>query len=143
MSIELPTIDGHFWVVRDGKIIDWDFEEYSKVRKMWKCGKEKTYLPAPEMTQKIMIGMYKKAFSSHFSQTQSWEQILKEFYSLSAMVGMIKPEYSRCYQNALIEIHKNGGELVFGSMGFKRIDGSIHYEFGGVEYKTITDFRTY
>jgi hypothetical protein len=139
--IELPDIDGHFWVVRDGKIIDWDFPEYSRVRKMWGCGKEKTYLPAPETTQKIMIGMFKKAFCSNFSKTQSWEDILKEFYELSDSMGMSAPQYCRCFQNCLIEIHLRGGELVMGSLGFKKPDGSFHYEYGGTDYLTIADFR--
>jgi hypothetical protein len=139
--IELPDIDGHFWIVRDGKIIDWDFPEYAQVRRMWGCGKEKTYLPAPEMTQKLMIGMFKKAFSSHFSKTQTWEEILAEFHGLCCLAGAVEPQYCRCFQNCLLEIHLRGGELVFGSLGFKRPDGSFHYEYGGTEYKTIADFR--
>lgn len=140
-QIELPTIDGHFWVMRDGKIIDCDFPmPYAQVRKMWGCGKEKNYLPAPEMTQKLMIGMFKKAFSSNFSKTQTWEEILTEFHSLSCMVGAVEPQFGRCFQNCLIEIHMRGGDLVFGSLGFKKPDGSFHYEFGGTNYLTIKDF---
>ena len=139
--IELPTIDGHFWVVRDGKIIDKDFpREYTQVCREWGCGKEKNYLPAPEMTQKLMIGIFKKAFSSYFEKRQSWEDILAEFHYLSCMTGTVEPEYGRCYQNCLLEIHLRGGELVFGSLGFKKPDSSFHYEFGGTKYLTCNDF---
>ena len=139
-QIELPDIDGHFWIVRNGKIIDWDFDEYSQIRKIWGCNKTKTYLPAPEITQKLMIGMFKKAFSSYFSENQTWEQILEEFYIISDMIGMIEPQYRRCFQNCLLEIYKRGGELIFGSLGFKKSDGSFHYEYGGINYLTIADF---
>jgi hypothetical protein len=139
--IEMPSIDGHFWVVRDGKVIDWDFKQYEQVRKVWGCGKERTYLPAPEMTQKIMLGIYKKCIHSAFGVSQSWEEILAEFYSLSAMAKMVEPQFGRCFQNCLIEIHQRGGEIVFGSLGFKKPNGDYHYEYGGIEYKTIADFR--
>jgi len=141
LRMELPTIDGHFWIVRDGKIIDWEFEEYNLIRKIRNCNKEKNYIPAPETTQRIMIAIHKKAFSSYFSKTQSWEDIIAEFYNMSVMLGMVKPECQRCYQNCLIDIYKNGGELVFGSLGFKRKGtNEYHYEFGGENYKTIKDF---
>ena len=32
-----PSIDGHFWVVRNGEIIDTDFEWYDYCRKVNKC----------------------------------------------------------------------------------------------------------
>ena len=137
----LPSIDGHFWVVRDDKVIDWDFPEYSLVRRMWGCGKEKSYLPAPEMTQKLMIGIYKKAFSSAFSNKNSWEKNLEEFYLLSKKMKMTEPQFGRCFQNCLLEIHQRGGELVFGSLGFLKDDGTYHYEYGGTNYLTIADFR--
>ena len=136
----IPIIDGHFWVERDGEIIDWDFPEYSNVRKSWGCGKEKKYLPAPEMTQKIMIGMFKKAFSSPFPKNQSWEDIVSELYELSKSVGQLEPQYGLCYKNCFLEIHQRGGKLVFGSLGFKKPDGSFHYEYGGEDYLTIADF---
>ena len=137
----MPVIDGHFWVERDGKIIDWDFEEYCNVRKMWGCGKEKKYLPAPEITQKIMIGIFKKKMMEIF-EINNWEDCVAEFYKLSVIIGL-KPTFDRCFQNCLMEIHERGGELVFGSLGFKKPDGSFHYEYGGENYLTIKDFRKF
>ena len=66
---------------------------------------------------------------------------MTEFYELSDIMGAVEPEYCRCFQNCLLEIHQRGGELVFGSLGFKKPDGSFHYEYGGTDYLTIADFR--
>ena len=76
--MELPTIDGHFWIVRDGKIIDWEFREYDIIRMVRNCNKEKDYLPAPEMTQKIMIAMFNKVVTNTFNKP--WDEALKKFY---------------------------------------------------------------
>lgn len=141
-KISLPIIDGHFWVVRDGKIVDWDFPEYDCVRSVWKCGKERNYLPAPEMTQKVMVAMYQKAFRGAAGNGKLWEDIVTEYYALSVSMGMAKPMYGHCFHNCLLEIHQRGGNLVFGSMGFRKRDGSYHYEFGGENYRTISDFKS-
>ena len=54
---------------------------------------------------------------------------------------MLEPISYCCLQNAFIEIQKNGGKLVFGSFGWKRKNGTIHYEFGGENWKTWKDFK--
>jgi len=139
--MELPIIDGHFWIVRNGEIVDWDFPEFSQIFKMWKCKNEKHYIPAPDMTQQIMIGMFKKVLTKAFDN-KTWEEILVKFHTLSSKIKMTAPQFSRCFQNCLIELHERGGELVFGSLGFKKKHSDeFHYEWGGVNYKTIADFR--
>ena len=141
IEMELPTIDGHFWIVRNGEIVDWDFPEFSKIFKMWDCKNEKHYLPAPNMTQQIMIGMFKKTLIKAFDKP--WEETLAEFHALSSQIKMTAPQFSRCFQNCMMELHERGGELVFGSLGFKKKHSEeYHYEWGGVNYKTIADFRT-
>ena len=132
----LPTIDGHFWIERDGEIIDWDFPQYSKMRAMWGCGTEKKYLPAPEMTQKIMIAMFKKALSKSFKS----DDVFAEFYEFSKSMGLNKVMFNCCFQNCVMELQERGGRLVFGSLGFKRADGSYHYEYGGDNYTTVAHF---
>ena len=32
MNIGFPTIDGHFWIERDGKIVDIEFKEYDFIK---------------------------------------------------------------------------------------------------------------
>ena len=140
--MELPTIDGHFWVVRDGKIIDTDFEDYAyicKVRNLIR--KDKHYLEAPVMTQKIMTAMFLKTFKYVF-EVETFEEICSSFNDFSKHVGMTKPEFGRCFQNCLIEIAENGGDLKFGSLGMKkRNKEGYFYEYGGIEYTKISDFR--
>jgi hypothetical protein len=137
--MELPTIDGHFWIVRDGKIIDWEFDNYKIIRMVHNCNEEKDYLPAPDMTQKIMIAMFNKVITNTFNKP--WDEALKKFYEISLKINRTKPECNRCYQNCLMEIYENGGELVFGSLGFKKKNSNDYwYEYGGKEYKTVKDF---
>jgi hypothetical protein len=141
--IPLPTIDGHFWVVRDGKIIDWDFPaEFAEIRRTWKCGTEKNYIPAPVVTQKIMTQMFKKAFSSVL-ESDDWNENMEEFKFWNKFANMPDVRYSCCFQNCILEIHERGGELVFGSLGFKKNNGvGYHYEWGGENYNSVSDFLT-
>jgi hypothetical protein len=54
---------------------------------------------------------------------------------------MTEPQPRRCFQNAVFEIEKNGGELVFGSLGFKfENSNDYHYEYGGEHYQVVRDF---
>jgi len=133
-------IDGHFWVVRDGEIVDSNFPEYDLVRKIHKCEPETiVYLPAPKQTQDIMIQMFKSAVKKIF-QKDDWTELMKEVLFITHLAGIDKPQFDHCFQNAIIEIHYNGGELVFGSMGFKKTDG-IWWEYGGEDYTTVKHFR--
>jgi len=139
--MELPTIDGHFWVVRNGEIVDTNFPEYDLIRKVHGCEPETcVYLPAPEMTQKIMIQKFNNTVKKIMGQ-DDWDKCMKEVVFMTYLAGIKEPQCYNCYQNASIEIFHNGGELVFGSMGFKKTDGTYWWEFGGEDYKTIKDFR--
>jgi hypothetical protein len=130
------AFDGHFWVLRNGEIIDFDFsKEYAICRRLWKCGKEKVYLPAPATTQRIMTAIQKKGISG--SPDMTWDDIVE------CISRDYKPTFGYCFLNCIVEIHKRGGELVFGSFGWKKTDGSgIHYEYGGENYKAVADFLT-
>ena len=45
MSFAFPIIDAHFWIERDGEVID---EQYPKkdeiIKQIWKCKNTKCYL---------------------------------------------------------------------------------------------------
>jgi hypothetical protein len=134
-----PSIDAHFWVERDGEIIDPDFKEFDIIGSVWDCDtKDKKYIPAPEMTQKIMIEQYYRVLKYRM-KIDNIDEVIQKFYIGSKRREF--PRYNCCFQNAIIEIAKNGGKLVFGSMGFKKYEGGYHYEWGGEDYKTIGDFR--
>ena len=52
---QLPHIDGHFWIVRDGKIVDPYFKEYDLLVKFHN-GKKGSFIhkPADNMTQLVI-----------------------------------------------------------------------------------------
>jgi hypothetical protein len=139
--MSFPVIDGHFWIVREGKIIDPHFEVYDMYCNVRNCDSkaEKSYIPAPQITQTIMLGMYKKVLTKTFGD-KSFEELAVAFRDISKKYGFVS-EPNSCYQNCLIEIAENGGEIVFGSMGFKyKSKKGYFYEYGGDEYKTIKQF---
>ena len=116
-------MDGHYWVERDAKIIDPYFKEYDVVKKYWSLTDEQVWFPAPPLIQSV----FKKKLLIKFGGTKKigdrWSNI-----------------HGCCDFNAVSELNKNGGTIVFGSMGWKKKDGSgIHYEFGGENY-TVAQF---
>jgi len=135
--MEYPTIDGHFWVVRDGKIIDPVFDGYKYVCKVHDADVTTlSHIPAPIMTQKIMINIFTKVVENVLG-----DKSFEKFYKMSRQMGQLSPEENRCWQNCLLEIYENGGEIVFGSLGFKyKNKEGFWYEYGGEDYKTIKDF---
>jgi len=140
IDIEFPMFDGHFWVERNGKIIDFYFPQYNIAKKKNGCVGNPIYLEAPEETQIIAIGIMKKTLQK-ILDTDNYDYALRRLYILYEMFDNLKPQYLYCLQNAFIEIYKNGGKLVFGSMGWKKKNGKIHYEFGGEDWKTWKDFK--
>jgi hypothetical protein len=139
IDMEFPRFDGHIWVERNGKIIDPHFPQYNMTKKINGCVGEPIYLEAPEETQTIVIGIMKKRLQQLLEE--DFEGALESLYVLYELFDNLKPQYRRCLQNSFIEIYKKGGRLVFGSMGWKRKNGTIHYEFGGEDYKTWKDFK--
>lgn len=114
--------DGHFWVERDGQIIDPWFNEYDFVISVHGCLKERRYLKCPnDLVGRVLLRMFERS----------------EFYSL---LMANTPYFNNCIANSLKEIEQNGGTLVFGSLGFARKDGSVHWEFGGESWCTVKDF---
>ena len=138
--IDFPRFDAHFWVEREGKIIDFYFEEYDYIKRVNGCVGEPIYLPAPQETQELVIEIMKKKLYK-FTRTDNYEQALLILYRLYSRFNLLEPQSYCCLQNAFIEIQKNGGNLVFGSFGWKRKNGTIHYEFGGEDWKTWKDFK--
>jgi len=128
----LPKLDGHFWVVRDGKIIDPHFSYYDMVKSIHK-GKKFIYHPADAMTQTIMKSIVMRGINKYYPEIADFVADYKK------IVGEEKVE-GYCLQNALIEIDENGGELIFGSWGVERKDGSKFWEFGGDDYVGVKAF---
>jgi hypothetical protein len=121
-----PTIDGHFWLVRDGKIIDPYFNDYDYIKRVQGCNNKQVYLPASPLVQAVM--------KKKFYEVEQTLGVSKDFWKKFSP----KPTANRCWQNAHI-LMEDGDELVFGSMGWHKKSGGIHYEFGGEDW-TVKQF---
>lgn len=114
-------IDGHFWVERDGKIIDPHFEMYDVMCKTKEADpQKKRYIPASDIIR---------------------DKILKKLgYEKVRLKVEWKPQPAHCLLNSFSEAQFRGGKIVFGSMGFERPDGSVYWAFGGENYKIVKHF---
>lgn len=158
-KVDLGTINGHFWVERDGNVIDptlttGGFARSQEQRNTMaldfaktlnaKRGKmalalatksEYIYVEAPPLTQNILVATiyapYKKAFNGNL------EFAMEAFEAYDYI-----PKYGCCNANALMEQRKNGGVIKFGSLGFKCL-GVIDWVYGDEKYKTVKDYREY
>lgn len=133
MAMDLPHMLGHFWVVRDGRVIDPKFPEHRQIQRQNRLQDVSCHLPAPAMTQKVMIASHIKKAKNVFG-----ENYAVEFERIFAPHG--GKHYGMCFFNAVIEKHRNGGEIVFGSMGWLRDDDTEFYEYGGKSFQVVADF---
>jgi hypothetical protein len=117
---DIPTIDGHMWLVRNGKIFDPHFTEYDVIAKIRGVSSKKNYAPAPKEIQEEVI--------------ENWTDFLK-----NVNLKNWKNEASFCFYNAFAMKRKYGGELVFGSMGFGE-GKNVWWEYGGEKWDRIEYF---
>ena len=132
LAMDLPEVMvGHFWVVRDGRVIDPKFPEHRQIQRQNRLQDVSCHLPAPEMTQKIMIASHIKKAKNVFGENYAghFRRIFDD-----------RPYFGMCFFNAVMEQRKNGGEIVFGSMGWLRDDDTEFYEYGGKEFQIVADF---
>jgi hypothetical protein len=83
-----PCVDGHFWLVRNGKIIDTYFDEYDYIRKVNGCNDKQVYLPASPLVQAVIKQKYAVVNESRNIKQEDWKTFGKE------------PTPYRCYKNA-------------------------------------------
>jgi hypothetical protein len=139
MPMTYPTIDAHFWVERDGIIIDPYFKEYNYIKTIRGLGDEQVHLEADLPIQNIMIEIHKRVLKSVMGGAD-FQEAMKNFVDFAKKFQMDTPTADRCWNNVLLEVYKNGGEIKFGSMGWKyKNSNKIFYEYGGVDWK-VKDF---
>jgi hypothetical protein len=159
LSGEVGTINGHFWVERDGKVVDTTLNTKgfkknetnrnqialrfgatmgANLEKMMDGFKnpEYVYVEAPPITQQIMIKSILSPFQKVFNGNMDYAM-----ECLSA-IDAYKPQYGCCNMNAIIEQLKDGGKIKFGSLGYK-VFGVTDWIYGNEIYKTIKEFRDY
>jgi hypothetical protein len=129
-NMSLPMVDGHFWIERDGKIIDPFFKEYTFIKNFNNLTGNRVYLEADVLTSTLIITKFKKGLDSIFDT-----DVYRKFRESSIECKRPKAIFGGCYQNSIIEMVDNGGKLKFGSMGWHKKSGGIHYEFGGENWK--------
>jgi hypothetical protein len=131
-KMAFPIFDGHFWVERDGVIIDTEFKEYDYIKKAHGAKDGMKYKEADAMTQKIMIGIMMKVLEKNGLTCES-------FRALAASCGLLKPMFRCCIQNSIIALGE-GGVLKFGSMGWEKPNGKVWWEFGGEDWTGVSKF---
>ncbi len=129
--MEGQLIDAHYWYVdKKGKIIDPFFEEYETkqhIRDTIIGPKGLVYLPAdPEIQKRYM----EERLKHHYPQDMSYGKL-----------GAL-PAVNMCSMNSIWELvqDKGQGKIVFGSLGYRRKDGSIWWELGSPRAKKVEDF---
>jgi hypothetical protein len=126
--------------MRDGEIIDYNFPQYRRLRKKFDATDTHCYLPAPPKVEDAIIRLYKKITLKAF-HTDNWDDMMEEFLLVAKMTGNADgPIYNKSFTNAMMEIYHNGGEIRFGSMGFKKKDGTYHWHYGDDQCKDMADF---
>jgi len=106
--------DIHFWVEKDGEIIDPYFPVYDMIKSIQGLEGEKQY---QELTDKRIIKIYMKHW---IEKSISW---------LPPVLHINLPH--QCYSNAMYYISQNGGKLKIGKMGWKKKNSNqIWWEFG-------------
>ena len=139
--MRLPKINGYFWVERDGEIVAWDFPELTRLCKKFKCVTDvHAYLPAPPKVENAMIRLFEKLTLKAF-QTDDWNEMMSEFILVAKMTGNgDKALFNKSWTNVIQEAYYNGGKIRFGSMGFKKKDGTYHWHYGHEDSKVLIDF---
>lgn len=133
LDLMLPVIDGHFWVESNGKILDTNFPYYDMIKMCHNLKGEMMYKEADAFTQELMLIKFRKALNKVGLDE-------KEYLTLKTAMHDGKAVMNECYYNSLLAM-KEGDRLVFGSLGWKKRDGSgVWWEYGGEDWKGIKAF---
>jgi hypothetical protein len=151
-------IDGHFWVERDGQIIDPDFSEEESTRIKNKLRNEKTYHEAPELVQKVFLAIAEKTVDSELRKKKLMGGNHKMSITVSEYARLFvpmlpeerdealaeyTPKYLSCGLNAYKEMKQNGGRLVFGSRGYAKKNGKgVWWQYGHPTLETVSSFTS-
>lgn len=133
--IRILPIDGYFWIERDGRVIDFHFKkEEQMILNVFDCIYKRHYKEAPELVQKVYIGMLLKAFDGIIDMTteEETQKFIKKW----------KPEFNKQCINVYVEWKLRGGEIKFGSKGYqKKNTNKIHWEYGHENYNSVKHYN--
>jgi hypothetical protein len=139
--MRLPKNKGHFWVERNGEIIDPEFPQYRRLRRKFNADPEiHCYLRAYPKVEEAIIRLYRRITLKAFD-CEKWDDMMVEFILVAKMTGNADaPIFNKSFTNAIQEVYHNGGEIRFGSMGFKKKDGTYHWYYADDQCKDMADF---
>jgi hypothetical protein len=105
------SIDTHFWVERDGKIIDPLFPELKHVTE-----KNRVYLHASDDDMFYALD-YLRYYSSMFDTVNEHRADWVNTFGY-------------CFVNAMCEMWRNGGDLKMGCLGIKKTKVAVYWFYG-------------
>ena len=116
--------DLHAWIVQNGEIKDFTFEEYAFTRELMKCTDKPCY-ESFDIKKQIKCAAYikKQIDKRKMVEGDNWDKWLDAFY--------IAPVKGMCYYNALAYKKYNPNtKIVFGKFGWIRTNGKPYWEYG-------------
>ena len=131
---DLITMDAHFWVVRNGEIVDTYFEEYDMIKRANGVNPNEPVIhcPASPEIQEMLISFIRQTLIDEFGSMEDFALANEMFFDGEARQG-------HCQINSFYEAFKRGGQIVMGSWGFKK-QGKMWWEYGGKDWDTPMAF---
>ena len=120
--MEMSEVDLHFWVVKNGEIIDKSLS--SKFKKMlgYIGGQQLVYYPYPEEINNRIVEEEKEVCKKRMTESgTTWEKRLEEGRD-GSNDGLFK-----CIASSFCYAYWNGGKVQVGCCGFKTKDGKIQW----------------
>ena len=124
------VIKGHFWIERDGNIIDYDFPEYENGKLSNMCYGDKQYKRA---TKARRSAMKRLAINEKFQELKAMKESPENSLDRIMYEELVKshPIMDHCATNVCIEKLERGGTIIYGDMGWKtKLERSdIYWEY--------------
>ncbi len=120
------VIDAHFWVMKDGKIIDLTTKVF--VDAAIKLGNRLVYLPySKEKSNEIVNSRINLLKDRTLAKGITWEEWLDYFESELRS----NKKHTDCVQSSIVYNARNGGEIIAGCFGIYDITiGKVFWLFG-------------
>ena len=134
----MNSTEGHFWVERNGKIIDPLYKEHIEwCEEMGCCSTRKYVKCADEILGKMFIIQFMYCFDL---ECETYKKAKKIGCQVHHGDG-----YGYCFHNACKEIYKNGGTLCFGSLLFKnKHNNDYQVKYGDIRDRSnISEYLIY
>ena len=124
------VIKGHFWIERDGEIIDCDFPEYENSKLSNMCYGKKQYRRA---TKARRSAMKRKFINDKFQMLKAMKESPEHSHDRTIYDDVVSngPVADACAANVCIEKLERGGTIIYGDMGWKtKLEQSdIYWEY--------------